>query len=76
MNDLKTTGVLQKLYKNSTKEGQVSLVSTHDVTNPPVRDCNWSLAYFGFQSVDYIYKQVMKSKTIRYTSYLGKVLEY
>ena len=46
MNDLKTTSVLQKLYKNSTREGQVSLVSTHDVTNPPVHYCNWSLVYF------------------------------
>ena len=33
MNDLKATSVLQNLYKNSTREGQVSLVSTHDVTN-------------------------------------------
>ena len=47
MNDLKATCVLQNLYKNSTREGQVSLVSTHDVTNPPVHYCNWSLAYFG-----------------------------
>ena len=39
MSDLKTTSVLQKLYKNSTREGQVSLVSTHDVTNPPVHYC-------------------------------------
>ena len=46
MNDLKTTSVLQKLYNNSTREGQVSLVSTHDVTNPPVHYCNWSLVYF------------------------------
>ena len=46
MNDLKPTSVLQKLYKNSTREGQVSLVSTHDVTNPPVHYCNWSLVYF------------------------------
>ena len=46
MNDLKTTSVLQKLYKNSTREGQVSLVSTHDVTNPPVHYCNRSLVYF------------------------------
>ena len=34
MNDLKATSALQKLYKNSTREGQVSLVSTYDVTNP------------------------------------------
>ena len=34
MSSLKTTNVLQKLYKNSIREGQVSLVSTHDVTNP------------------------------------------
>ena len=47
MNDLKATSVLQKLYKDSAREGQVSLVSTHDVTNPPVHYCNWSLAYFG-----------------------------
>ena len=47
MNDLKAASVLQNLYKNSTTEGQVSLVSTHDVTNPPVHYCNWSLAYFG-----------------------------
>ena len=51
MNDLKTTSVLQKLYKSSTREGQVSLVSTHDVTNPPMHYCNWSLVYFRFQSV-------------------------
>ena len=52
MNDLKTTSVRQKLYKNSTREGQVSLVSTHDVTNPPVHCCNWSLVYFCFQNVE------------------------
>ena len=47
MNDLKATSVLQKLYKDSAREGQLSLVSTHDVTNPPVHYCNWSLVYFG-----------------------------
>ena len=36
MNYLKTTSVLQKLYKNSTREDQLSLVGTHDVTNSPV----------------------------------------
>ena len=46
MNDPKTSSVLQKLYTNSTRKGQVSLVSTHDVTNPPVHYCNWSLVYF------------------------------
>ena len=35
MNDPKATSVLQKLCKDSAREGQVSLVSTHDVTNPP-----------------------------------------
>ena len=47
MNDLKATSLLQKLYKDSAREGQVRLVSTHDVTNPPVHYCNRSLAYFG-----------------------------
>ena len=32
MNDLKTISVLQKLYKNSTREGQVSLVSLNMYT--------------------------------------------
>ena len=44
-----STAFLQKASgpgKNSTREGQVSLVSTHDVTNPPVHYCNWSLVYF------------------------------
>ena len=67
MNDLKTTSVLEKLFHNSTREGQVSLVSTHDVTNPPAHYCNWSLVYFCFQSVDNIHNQVMKSKTLNYT---------
>ena len=62
MNDLKTS-VQQKLYKNSTREGQVSLFSTHDVANPPVHYCNWSLVYFCFQNVENIHKQIMKSKT-------------
>ena len=44
---MKATSVLQKLYIDSAREGQVSLVSTHDVTNPPVHYCNWFLAYFG-----------------------------
>ena len=70
MNDLKATSVLQKLYKDSAREGLVSLVSTHDVTNPPVH--YWSVqlvsGIFWSQSVDYIHKQVMKSKTISYTS--------
>ena len=39
MNDLKATSVLQKLYKDSAREGRVSLVSTHDVTNPLVHYC-------------------------------------
>ena len=43
MNDLKATNVLKNLFNNSTREGQVSLVRTHDVTNPPVHYCNWSL---------------------------------
>ena len=47
MNDLKAASVLQKFYIDSAREGQVSLVSTHDVTNPPVHYCNCSLAYFG-----------------------------
>ena len=68
MNDLKATNVLKNLSNNSTREGQVSLVSTHDVTNPPVHYCNWSLVKFCFQNADNIYKQVMKSKTINYTS--------
>ena len=49
MNDFKTTSVLQKLFHNSTKAVLVSLVSTHDVTNPPVAACNWSLVYYRFQ---------------------------
>ena len=67
MNDLKAKSLLQNLYKNSTREGQVSLVSTHDVTNHPVHYCSWSLAYFGSKVLT-IFKQVMKSKTISYTS--------
>ena len=43
MNDLKATSVLQKLYKDSAREGQVSLVSTHDVANPPVHYCLWHI---------------------------------
>ena len=61
MNDLKTTSVLEKSFHKSTRDGQVSLVSTHDVTNPPVHYCNSSLLYFRLQSVDNIHKQVMKS---------------
>ena len=36
MNDLKTTSVLQKLYKDSTREGQVSLVVTHIIKKSEV----------------------------------------
>ena len=43
MNDLKATNVLKNLFNSSTREGQVGLVSTLDVTNPPVYYCNWSL---------------------------------
>ena len=39
--------VYYKIYIKIQPGGQVSLVSTHDVTNPPVHYCNWSLAYFG-----------------------------
>ena len=62
MNDLKPTSVLQKLYKNSTREGQVSLVSTHDVTNPPVHYCNWSLVYFVSKMLNHIYKLLKNHK--------------
>ena len=44
----------QVYYKNYIKiqpEGQVSLVSTHDVTNPPVHYCNWSLVYFVYNEL-------------------------
>ena len=58
MNDLKATSLLQKLYKDSAREGQVSLVSTHDVTNPPVHYCNWSLAYFS--SKVFIYTAILR----------------
>ena len=59
MNGLKTTSVLEKLFHNSTREGQLSLVGAHDVKNSPLHYCNWSLVYFCFQSVDNIYKQVI-----------------
>ena len=64
MNDLKATSVLQKLYIDSARKGQVSLVSTHDVTSALLQLVS---GLFWFQSVDYIHKQVMKSKTISYT---------
>ena len=64
MNDLKTTRVLEKSFHNSTRDGQVSLVSIYDVTNPPVHYCSWSLVHFCFESVDDIHEQIMKSKTI------------
>ena len=66
MNDLKATSVLQKLYKDSAREGQVSLVSTHGVTKSSAL-LQLVSGIFWLQSVDYIHKQVMKSKTISYT---------
>ena len=68
LENIKWTILKQQLYhknyiKNSTREGQVSLVSTDDVTNPPVHYCNWSLVYFRFQKVENVQKQIMKSKT-------------
>ena len=62
--NMKASNVLQKLYKNSTREGQVRLVSTHDVTNSPVHFCNWSLACSGYKVLKLFTK---KSLTILLT---------
>ena len=63
MNDLKTTSVLQKLYKNSTRGS--GKLSQHPCNKPSSALLQLVSGIFCFQNVENTHKQIMKSKTKR-----------